>query len=100
GGHGGIGTQCLAHLARANFGRRPRLVATLLFFIATLLEFFIAHAHVDAAVRDVDVDGVAFAHQTNRATFSCFWRSVTDGKTTGAAGETTVGQQRTGFAET
>src|SRR5690606_29210927 len=33
-------------------------------------------------------------------TFRCFWRSMTDGETTGTAGETTVSQQCARFAET
>src|SRR5690606_38858005 len=38
-------------------------------------------------------------HQTDRATGRSLWRSVTDRQAGSTAGETPVGEQRTGFAQ-
>src|SRR5450830_525494 len=76
-----------------------RFPAFLVLFDPACSQFFIADQQVDRAVRNVDQHFVAILHQANRATGSGFWRSVTDGQARGAAGEATVGEQRTGFAQ-
>ena len=55
---------------------------------------------MDAAVWNIDFDGVAFVYQTDCAAFCRFRRSVTDGQAGSTAGEAAVGQQGAGFAQT
>src|SRR5690606_28164703 len=92
-GHRRVGAQGLAHLARAYFVRRPGGSTAFFFLVTAALEFLVTDFHVDAAVRDVDLDDVAFADQTNGAAFSSLGRSAADGQAAGAAGETAVGEQ-------
>lgn len=40
----------------------------------------VVNGKVDLAVRNVDIDDIAFAHQTDRAAFGCFRRNMADGK--------------------
>ena len=62
-------------------------------------EFFVGHGKVDAAVGDVDFNGVALVHQADGAAFCGFGRGVPDAQTRCAARETPVGEQGAGFAQ-
>ena len=55
---------------------------------------------MDAAVWNIDFDGVAFVYQTDGAAFCRFRRGVADGQAGSATGEAAVGQEGTGFAQT
>ena len=54
---------------------------------------------MNAACRDVNVDGVAVAHESDRTARCRFRRGVADGEAGGAAGEAAIGEQRAGFAQ-
>lgn len=56
-------------------------------------------ADVDGAVGDVDVEGVAVAHEGDVAACGGFGGDVPDGEAGGAAGEASVGDEGAEFAE-
>src|SRR5262249_24615891 len=63
-------------------------------------QFRLVDAQTDRAVRDVDVDHVAFAHEADGAAVCRFWRYVADRQARGAAGEAAVGDERASLAQT
>src|SRR5690606_34659826 len=96
GGHGGVGLERVAHLARPGLGRLP---AFLVLLLAAAGQLFVAHVQVDPAVGDVDLDEVAVPHQADGAAFGRFRGDVADGKPRCPAGEPAVGDQGAQFAE-
>ncbi|CAM2160612.1 hypothetical protein PT2222_80196 [Paraburkholderia tropica] len=99
GGHHelGVGLERGRHLART---RQHRLPALRVLLFAAAREFLVGHQHVDRAVRNVDADLVAVAHEADRAARCRFRRAVADREARGAAREAAVGQQRAGLAQT
>src|SRR5260221_11610289 len=59
----------------------------------------IADADRNLALRDIDIDDIAFLDQCDGATFGGFRRNVTDRQSRGAAGEAPIGDERAGLAE-
>ena len=59
---------------------------------ATRSQCFVGDGQMDAAIRDVDFNGVAFFDQTDGAAVSRFRRGMTDGKPRGATGEAAIGK--------
>ena len=91
-----IGPQRLAHLARP---WRTRLPARRVLRRPPLRQFRVGHVQVDAAVRDVELDRVALAHQADRAPVRRLGGDVADRQPRRAAGEPAVGYQRAHLAE-
>jgi hypothetical protein len=62
-------------------------------------QFRIAHIQTNAALWNIDFDGVAIFHQCERATLGRFGRHVTDREAGASAREPPVSDQRTRFSE-
>src|SRR5690606_26544101 len=92
----GVGLERRGDLARTLLGRLPALLVLL---VTAMGDFLVADQQVDGAFVDIDQDLVTFTHQADGAAGSRFRGSVADGQPGSTAGETTIGEQRTGFAQ-
>src|SRR5574343_732480 len=59
----------------------------------TLGEFFVGNRQMDATIRDIDLDGIAFFDEANGTAVGSLGRGVTNRETRGAAGKAPIGQQ-------
>lgn len=94
-----IDLQGTAHLAGARFDRLPGLVAFGVHRGTSARDFSIVDLRMDGAVRDVDLDDVAFFDEADQAAFRRFRADMANRKTGRAAGEAAIGDQGAGFAQ-
>src|ERR1039458_1376563 len=90
GGHGGVRLQCLRNRTLARC-RLPRSGAARFHGLAPACQFRVANVQADDALRNIDLDAVAFFHQRERPALGGFRRHVADGETGAAPGEPSVG---------
>ena len=67
--------------------------------VGTSLHFFVADAKIHLALRNVDGNGIAVLNKSERAAESSFRRNVTNRKSGGSAGVTSVGNDSAGIVE-
>src|SRR4051812_29627917 len=79
--------------------RLPGGIALGLFRRAAAGELLVGDFKADAAVRNVDRDAVAGAHQADIAAFGSLRRQMANRQAGRAARETTISDERAGFAE-